>query len=70
MRGIIDICKSTELAQDEILFVIESYIEEKKGVSVNIDITPRNALELMSANRTLQLMNIAFESAAKYYLNK
>ena len=56
------ICSSTNLNDVECLNVIRRYIYDVKGVDVGSIVSPRQIFQL-------ELMNIAFESACKYYLN-
>ncbi len=56
------ICNATNLSDIECLNVIRRYIYDVKGIDVGTIIRPRQIFQL-------ELMNIAFESACKYYLN-
>jgi len=57
------ICGSINLTDVDCLNVIRRYIYDVKGVDVGSIIRPRQIFQL-------ELMNIALESACKYYLNK
>ncbi len=57
----IRISKMKHLFDVEMLAVIELYIFEKKGVSVSIN-RPNNIIDL-------QLMNMAYDTAANYFLS-
>jgi len=70
MRTIHEICTSNSLNQKEMEYVVEQYIKSKKNIDVNIDITPINNIGLMMFRSQFNKLSIAFEVAAKYYLNK
>jgi len=58
----------------ELEFVVQSYIKDKKGVNVDINLSKGNPAfndiyrEIYYGN--LQKLNTAFDYACKYYLNK
>ncbi len=58
----------------EMEYVVEKYIQEKKGVTITVNcargLDVRNTLHLMLYSRQMDKLNEAFDVAAKYFINK
>lgn len=72
-----DIVYKTELSQDEVQFVIEEYIWEKKKVKIKVNINKNPILSLVPPvikqhmlERELQLMMEAYNIACGYFIEK
>lgn len=76
---VLEICKretGSHFTIEEMEYVIEQYIKERKGVQVNID-TFRDyrdrrftMVESMFAQRDLNMLHKAFDVAAEYFIDK
>lgn len=65
---IADIIRKEELETEEMIFVVESYIKEKKGQDVNIKIN--DSFGQFGILRELHLLNHAYNNTCAYYFEK
>jgi hypothetical protein len=72
-----EIIGKTELTQEEMQFVVEQYIFEKKGKKVKIDIMSNPVINLVPPmmqrpliQRELSMLNEAYNIACEYFFNK
>ena len=72
-----EIILKTELTQEEMQFVVEQYIFEKKQRKITINIHNNRALSLVPQafaqailQNELQMLNEAYNVAVEYFINK
>jgi hypothetical protein len=72
-----EIITKSELSQEEMEFVVEEYIFEKKNRRVKINIMANPVLQLVPTNmqtpliqRELGLLNEAYQMACEYFFEK
>lgn len=66
-----EICKRNNLQDSDMRQVVERYIFDRTGQEVDINLypyDPHDAIGQLYTQRSLSLLNMAFESAAKWYL--
>jgi len=67
----VDICKRNNLQDTDMRQVVERYIFDRTGQEVDINLYPyefHDPMGQLYTQRSLSLLNTAFESAAKWYL--
>ena len=64
---IAEIIRKEKLETEEMIFVVESYIKERKGVDVKIKIDESHQIFIM---KDLNLLNHAYNNACAYYFEQ
>lgn len=67
MMNVSDIIRKTVLDQAEMQFVVEQYIEERKGVKVTIDLTPKSQLASLLVQDQLIKLHAAYDCAVRWF---
>jgi hypothetical protein len=69
VQEIINRPSNSEYSVDELSFVVEEYIRDRKGVSVKIDFRNRAMIGIDYAAQ-VQMLLYSFEEAAHYFVTK